>query len=946
MGKIEKTEKAVQKAVEALWAKKSEKQGVYYWLPLMVHLTDTMNVAGWLFEHWLSEGQREYILNNNDGVMGNEKTRIDPDTALSLVRFLGGIHDLGKATPVFQTERGYSPEDLNQILMEHLEQAGYEGISSAVLPHSEKSKHALAGEYLLQYQFSVSEDIASIIGAHHGKPVDSENICEKQRDYPENYFQDEVSDEHHFTERAELWDLSRKYIFKKIIKKSGVGSTDSLPTLAQPVQVILSGLLVMADWISSNEKFFSLIHAEDSGSNIDEKKRLEYGITSWTDVFGCHELNKPVNVEKLYRERFGFPPRQFQKIIFDTISNVNDPGILIIEAPTGSGKTEAALVAAEQMAASDERSGLFFGLPTQATSDGIFSRVLNWAEKMAQENGDASIHLVHGKAQLNKDFEKLRKNHASNVDIDSSGEGTVTVNEWFSGRKTASLDDFVVGTVDQFLMMALKQKHFQLRHLGFSKKVIIVDEIHAYDAYMQQYLQEALCWAGAYHTPVILLSATLSSELRNDLIDAYMKGRGTGRAELIKQESNLENGYPMITVSDGSELKAYTKFPLEKSKSIKIHRADDTDCVDLIESLIQNGGVAGVIVNTVKKAQEVAEKCVLRFGRNIVELVHASFIAADRSKKESHIMQMIGKGGERPEKKIIIGTQVLEQSLDIDFDVLISDMCPVDLLIQRMGRLQRHDIPRPASFKEPEIYIMGTSDTWDFEKSSGYIYSDFLLARTQSLLPDIINIPEDVPELVQKVYDSDKWEDLCAPESLHKKYHEYAMEKRSKDSNKKSKAKVYRLGNPKNKVKSEKNNLIGMLEASAPDSEAMALAQVRDTQETVEVIALKKVGNGYGTFKNEVNLSDQIDNPEIAMNIASQTLRLPQSVTGFGRAGKVIEELEDYNRKNLRSWQYTSWLKGELGIIFDDNNIFDELEECTLIYDELIGLKVERKEKN
>lgn len=939
------SDKTIENAINALWAKKSEKQGRYFWLPLTVHLEDTMNVAGWLFEHWLSQGQREYILNNNNGVAGNEDTRIDCDTALSVVKFLGGIHDLGKATPVFQIEKGNSPEDLNQILLEHLEQAGYEGISDLRLTEPEKSRHALAGEYLLQSRFGIREDIASIVGAHHGKPADSTAAIDGQTSYTANYYQQEVRKGAQLSGTALLWDSVREHIFNHILNLSGFDSVSQLPELSQPSQVVLSGLLIMADWISSNERYYPLIPADSTDIRTDAGERLRRGITEWSTSFGCHELNQPEGAEELYEDRFGFSPRKFQKTIFDIISSLSDPGILIIEAPTGSGKTEAALAAAEQMAASDERSGLFFGLPTQATSDGIFSRVLNWAEKMSQENGDSSIHLVHGKAGLNEDFAKLRKRSASNVDVDSPGEGSVTVNEWFSGRKTASLDDFVVGTVDQFLMMALKQKHFQLRHLGFSKKVIVIDEVHAYDAYMQQYLGEALRWAGAYHTPVILLSATLSSELRKKLLESYMKGRGEGRKELKAQLESLDSSYPMITFSDGSELKTCTDFQAEASRTVRIHRAADDDCCELIDHLIRDGGIVGIILNTVRRAQELAQKCADRFGRDTVELVHAGFTATDRSRIENRLLKMIGKGADRPARKIIIGTQVLEQSLDIDFDVLITDLCPVDLLIQRIGRLQRHDIQRPESLKTPEVYVLGTSDTWEFEKGSGYIYSDYLLARTQSLLPKELHVPDDISELVQKVYDSEAWEDLNAPEVLSERYHGITLDKKSADSNEKSKAGLYRLNDPKNKVKPEKNNLTGMLETSASDSEAVALAQVRDTQETVEVIALRKVGAGYGTFSDGIDISDHLEDPKAALDIASQTLRLPQSVTGFGRAGKVIRDLEEYNREHLALWQRHPRLKGELGIIFDEDNTFDELAGCTLIYDEFLGLKVQRKEE-
>ena len=171
------------------------------------------------------------------------------------------------------------------------------------------------------------------------------------------------------------------------------------------------------------------------------------------------------------------------------------------------------------------------------------------------------------------------------------------------------------------------------------------------------------------------------------------------RRDMIFPEETLSavDSYPLITYTDGGTIKAQADFSKNEDKQIEVKRLEEDELLDTISALLHDGGVLGIIVNTVKRAQELGRKCKSKFGNETVEILHSSFIATDRVDKESNLVKMIGKGGVRPEKKIIIGTQVIEQSLDIDFDVMITDLCPVDLLLQRAGRLHRHNIERPKN---------------------------------------------------------------------------------------------------------------------------------------------------------------------------------------------------------------------------------------------------------
>lgn len=911
------------------WAKKREVDGRLLWLPLRQHLEDTRNVAGLLWEHWLGEGQKKLVKT------ALETAHSKDDLSKRLIQFLAASHDIGKATPAFQTQAGYAnSRDLDLRLLERLERAGFEGISSLELASPRKSHHSLAGQYLLT-TYGVGEDLTAIIGGHHGRPIDTNEICEEQKSYATNYFQ---------TEQAtgaiyQKWAQAQREIFDWALATSGFASREELPKITQPAQVILLGLLIMADWIASNETYFPLIDI-DTLEVPDKAARTEKGYLAWKRS-GLWEANLQ-DTAAVFKSRFGFSPREVQVRLSDLIVNSEAPGIFILEAPMGIGKTEAALVAAEQLAAKTGRNGLYFGLPTQATSNGIFSRIEKWVEKLSVELDDPlSIHLVHGKAALNDDFATLPR--STNINMDDMTDGNVVVNEWFSGRKTAALDDFVVGTVDQFLMVALKQKHLMLRHLGFSRKVIVIDEVQAYDAYMSQYLLAAVEWMGAYGVPVIILSATLPQARRLDLVRHYLAGKGQkfGKSEKRQLAEQLETtAYPLITYTDGNEIYQEKTFSKESSRNITIHRLQEEELFDLIESQISDGGVVGVMVNTVRRAQELAKDLVECFGEEIVELLHSGFIATARIEKEQALLKMIGKKVDRPHRKIIVGTQVIEQSLDIDFDVLISDLAPMDLLIQRMGRLHRHDIARPAQHQQARFYVLGTNAELTFEPGAAFVYGDYLLARTQYFLPERMRLPEDISVLVQQVYD-DTVVDF-ENELLNEKYLQAKQAHKQSLDQQKRKAKTYRIASPILKeTRLRKANLIGWLKNENPeDSEEKAYAQVRDIEETIEVIALKKMGTGYGYFGQSEDISDKINDNKVAQQVAQYTLRLPQSLSKSYNIDQTIRFLETYNSHHLANWRETTWLKGALGIIFDENN------ECVingrkLCYNEEYGISME-----
>ena len=240
----------------------------------------------------------------------------------------------------------------------------------------------------------------------------------------------------------------------------------------------------------------------------------------------------------------------------------------------------------------------FFGLPTQATANGIFPRLLGWADTQSEETLPQAIKLAHGMAELNECYLRLQ-GRGVQLEEDAQEAHQVQVHQWFRGNKQALLANFVIGTVDQLLLAALAQKHVMLRHLGLAGKVVIIDECHAYDTYMNCYLDRALEWLGWYKVPVILLSATLPARRRAELVEAYQQKKAVPDAPW-----KTSCGYPLLTWTDGAEVKQTAIPPNAPGKTVQLTTLIEPELPALLRRKLAEGGCAGVIVNTVKKSAE------------------------------------------------------------------------------------------------------------------------------------------------------------------------------------------------------------------------------------------------------------------------------------------------------------------------------------------------------
>lgn len=845
------------------------------WLPLWMHHKDTGMVMEYLLEEFVS-----FSFADTCGLTKDELKK--------LALFISMVHDIGKAIAGFQYKIGINLPERYEALRHYLDIPDFMDMND--IRHT---PHPLAGEAILKY-FGCPDTVAILIGAHHGFYSDDYYIADLSAERKEikgyrNYFGDTADTR---VQLEYMWE----YTIKDALARAGLESIDELPDIGLQAQMVLSALLITADWIASNTEFFPLINVDDTGLDTDYEKRTAYALDK-LDFTEKWKSERSEYNDEIFEDTFGFLPRSIQKEVLGIVEKSISPGLFILEAPMGCGKTEAALSSAELLAKKCRKNGLFFGMPTQATANGIFPRMLSWAEKQSKEYFH-SVILRHGSATFNDAFQKIQKG-IPEEDTDSG----LVVNSWFCDGKKACLADFVVATVDQMLMMALKRKHVMLLHLGLSEKVVIIDEVHAYDAYMNQYLERALQWLGTYHTPVILLSATLPAKRRISLIRAYL-GQKTS-----DKKYEITEAYPLLTWTDGSEISQKALKYIGEHKTVSMIKGVD-DIYGLIQSTVDKGGCVGIIMNTVNRAQTAAEH-IRNTITNKVLLYHAQFIMPDRAAKEEELIKNIGKDSTPDDRKgfVVVGTQVLEQSLDIDFDLLITDICPVDLLLQRIGRLHRHSRQRPEGLETPYCYVV--TDEYENEHSgSKSIYGKWLLKETLEQLPKSVTLPDEISPLVQKVYSAYDESD---------EYKEYT----SKNDIMIRKAKNFLLKKPTCKT------IEGMADRTVKDSEGEA--SVRNGIDSIEVLAVKRFADGSMYLLNGTKLSSEPTYDECVL-IASQKLRLPSRFSHKWNIDKTIKELEEKCKYYIGLWQKKPLLAGQLVLFFDENNEA-ELAGCKLRYD-------------
>ncbi len=731
----------IDKILTCMWAK-SSKDDDAKWHPLILHMLDVAASADAILAR-----EPEVTRTRMATIFG-----MTWDEARGWLLLVVACHDLGKASPGFQCKW----KDMTGLQLPRS--------PNTDINHAFVSQLALAE--LLQAQGwpdELAELVADAVGCHHGSRASDSTLYHLGGDRSAIGGND--------------WVGARQELVKILLELFEPSQSPSKQKLSGPDFMLLAGLTSFADWIGSNEEWFSFGTPEDCNDLQNWFNKRGKCAASALDAIGWEPRTPLCNEPMTFQQVFDFPPRPLQQAVADALADINAPAIILVEAPMGEGKTEAAFYAHLELQRRFGHRGLYVALPTKATGNAMFSRTLKFLRGRGM-NRKLDLQLLHGATLLNDTFQNL---HLTGVHDEMSG-GEIRAGEWFTHKKRALLSEYGVGTVDQALLPILPVRHNFVRLWGLANRVVVFDEVHAYDAYTGTLLIHLLRWLLALGSSVVLLSATLPPSIRKKLADVV-------NASLPPQEE----AYPRISVfQPGIVVQKHFNADPSRRLTIKLQGVSpDLSAIRLaLENNLANGGMGLALLNTVQRAQELYQSFPegdaieygdQRVGKRLddgteIYLFHARFPADCRQQREDRALATFGVDAKREGRKILIATQVAEQSLDLDFDLMVTDLAPIDLVLQRAGRLWRHK----RQFRlvaEPLLLVAGLmgDEPPSFEKPLWWsaVYREDLLLRTWSLLhaKQSLTLPDEIDTLVQAVYE----EQVDVPPALQQRLNQAMM---------------------------------------------------------------------------------------------------------------------------------------------------------------------------
>lgn len=705
------------------------KQGVHFW----AKTTEGRQPGITVFRHMMNVGcVAECIAEVLPQLL--ERFNLQAQT----VGALSALHDLGKISPGFQRKcRAW-------LEINGLEQLDRNGCwDTGTEPDHGKVSHAAIQAFLMEVGFNrkTAKYVSSILGGHHGRL----NPPSDRGYHPQGKITENQS--------GIDWDEERQEHARKIWSAFPQNAGNVEITDATPAIWWLAGLTTVSDWIGSDENFFS----PDQSTIIEDSKTIARTALESIGFFPS-TLIKGLGFEDI----FPFPPNELQS---KAIATITEPGVYVLEAPMGIGKTEAALAAAYHLMQAGKASGIYFALPTQVTSNRIHQRMNEFLQKISP---DAASHLIHGNSWL---MESAKTIHPAATETHGNiKDDARTGQNWFSSSKRALIAPFGVGTIDQTLLGVVAAKHFFVRHFALAGKVVILDEVHSYDLYTGTLIDKLIETLEGLGCTVIILSATLTEHRRDQIL--------SGSEDTA---SNIIQPYPLISGRrEGRDIAPVPVLP-PPPLNIGVNFISPAKAEQKAITLAQKGGAVLWICNTVDSAQKQYQQIVKLAGTDFpIGLLHSRFPFWQREKLEKEWMGRFGRDGKSRCGSILISTQVVEQSVDLDADLLVTELAPTDMLLQRLGRLWRHDRKGHRPVTNAQVLILEETECLaelrcmepkEIVKALGkkaWVYAPYVLLRSLEVWHaehgKEITLPTQIRALIESTYedreDPPSWSDL------------------------------------------------------------------------------------------------------------------------------------------------------------------------------------------
>lgn len=714
---------------------KTDRDGSFH--PAVYHMIDVGHVAATL----LAPESTTRI----GAALSRALSGADASTLLDWLPLAVALHDLGKISPDFQ---GMVPEQKARLVAAGCPFPG----QPATARHQHISAIVFQDEVLprLPWLRPVAIPLIDMLAGHHGTFVGAQTHLDTRNLLI-------------WTSNT-VWPALRSDALDILLAAFPVSTDPAInpPNNLRVATAALTGFAILSDWIGSDSNHFP----PSVGVPLDAYLPLSRSrAAAAVAAVGFDRVRQPVIWSGFST---AFPdissPRPLQTAIDDLDPAIfATPSLVIVEAPTGEGKTEAAIALARRFAVGGASDELYVALPTTATSNQMFRRVLRFLD--GASTGPTPVKLVHGQALLTEDA-IVADAFGDRRDPDSPAYALPV---WFSSRKRSLLAPFGVGTVDQTELAVLSARHYMLRMLGLAGKTVIIDEVHAYDTYMSTIIDHALTWLAALGSPVILLSATLPAARHRQLAAAYCAGLGSTLPERVDAHA-AHPPYPLLAIYPGPAGTAIAISPpaahSDRSLAVEIvpDLPADQDARRLL-ALNAGGGAVCRITNTVRRAQQIFAALQQLAPADVeLHLLHARIPGDDRLARETLLANRLGPASRRSpsERIIVVGTQILEQSLDYDVDVMITDHAPIDLLLQRAGRLHRHHRQRPAGFEQTVLQVSLSFDGDGRPRftDAALIYEPWLLWTTWLTLSALrdaagrigLTLPADYRSLIERSY--------------------------------------------------------------------------------------------------------------------------------------------------------------------------------------------------